>query len=95
MDGATSRPPIGETRKTQPLAHRVSPVAYSNRVALPLPYGLQQQRSTAQANRQGAVQETPVRIDSNFDFDFATETAASLADAGSWLVHIFTVIWGS
>jgi len=29
------------------------------------------------------------------NFDFAITTAANLADAGSWLVHIFTVIWGS
>jgi hypothetical protein len=29
------------------------------------------------------------------DFEFVMTTTATLADAGSWLVHIFTVIWGS
>jgi len=29
------------------------------------------------------------------NFNFAITTAANLTDAGSWLIQIFTVIWGS
>jgi len=29
------------------------------------------------------------------NFDFSMTTAANLADVSSWLVQIFTVIWGN